>query len=137
MATASKIIGIIALLFGVYAFGRVGLVYIIDPVPNASLWGFDAVAPAAITNLRAGIGGFHLAFALILLVALLSGRHLEGLMVFLILTATVIGSRLIGVAVDGADPLTFRIMIGEAVGFGVAAAALLMVSLYPPRPSPQ
>ena len=133
MATLSKVIGIAGLLFGVYAFGRVGLIYIIDPVPNASLWGFDAVAPAAITNLRAGIGGFHLAFALILLVALLTGRHLEGLLVFLVLTATVVGSRLIGVAVDGADPLTFRIMIGEAVGFGVAAVALLVVSLYPPR----
>jgi hypothetical protein len=131
MALPSRIVGTLALLFGIYAFGRVGLIYLIDPLPAASRWGFEAQGIAAVTNLRAGLGGFHLAAALVLLAAVIGNRVLAGLFVFLVTTSTVVASRLVGVAIDGNDPITFRILTGELMGMGVAAAGLLFVYFYP------
>ncbi len=131
MALPSRIIGTLALLFGIYAFGRVGLIYLIDPLPAASRWGFEAQGVAAITNLRAGLGGFHLAAAIVLLAALIGNRILAGIFVFLITTSTVVASRLVGVALDGSDPITFRILSGELMGVAVAAVGFLFVYFYP------
>ena len=131
MAIPSRIVGTLGLVFAIYIFARVGFVYIIDPVPPASMWGFDAQGPAAVTNLRAGFGGFHLGTAILLLVALISGKLLAGLFVSVVMSSTVISSRLVGVVIDGPDPMTFSIMGREAFALGIFAVALLFVYFYP------
>jgi|GEM_PF-2546399 len=116
-------IAIAGLIFGVFGFAYVGVQYMINPAPLAVAWGFEGTSPAAVTNLRVAIGAFHVAFGIVLLAALLRNKLIEGLFVFVVITSLAVGTRLAGLAIDGDDPATYRILNGERMSFIVAVIA--------------
>ena len=130
MAKFPRIFGNVCLILGVYAFSRAGIPYLIDPVPPATMWGFEPKGAGGVTNLRAGYGGLHLATAIILLAAVVSKRLLDGLFVFLVTTLTVISIRIFGIVVDGPDPVTSLILSTELIGLVAAAAGFFVVYRY-------
>ena len=123
LSKAAQLVGPIGLLFGVLGFAYVGVQYMIDPAPLASAWGFEGTRPAAITNLRVAVGAFHVAFGIVLLAALLRKKIVEGLFVFVVITTLAVATRIVGLAVDGHDAATYRILNGEAMSFGIAILA--------------
>jgi len=120
-------IGIAGLMFGVFGFAYVGVQYMFNPAPLAVAWGFEGTSPAAITNLRVAVGAFHVAFGIVLLAALIGNKLVEGLFVFVVITSLAVGTRLAGLAIDGDDPATYRILNGEGMSFVVAVIAFAAI----------
>ena len=97
-------------------FTVVGLRFILDPLHTAAESGFTLDSAVGYTNVRAGVGGFPLGFAMILTFSLFSSRRLWGALASI---ATIDGVllviRLYGAAHDHTFSQSARILIPEVV----------------------
>jgi hypothetical protein len=108
-------------------FAMISFKFVLDPQNAAASSGIGLVSAVGYTNLRAGFGGFPLAFALLLLFCLFSSRRL---LVALASIATVGGVvlavRLYGAGLDGTFGESAHLLVPETAIVVIALLGVLM-----------
>ncbi len=100
-------------------FTVIGLKFVIDPTTAAAGSGLSFASAVGYTTARAGIGGFPLSIAAILVFCLLSRRrHLAGLGVIATVGAVILIIRLFSAMLDGTLAQSMHI-IGPEIGIVV------------------
>lgn len=103
-------------------FTMIGFRFVTDPIHAAANSGLSVVSAVGYTNLRAGIGGFPLGFAVVLWFSLLSSsRYLPALSLVATVAAVILFVRLYSAAHDGTFNESLHILVPEM--------AILVVSL--------
>lgn len=96
-------------------FARIGLGYVIDPLGSASPHGLQLASSEAVTIMRV-MGGVFVGLAICLAICLARTRTLVfGLALLAVVAGTILVTRLIGLAVDGAAPFTLQVLKPEVV----------------------
>lgn len=79
-----------------------GVIYLFWPSMMTDPMGFGALAPAAVTDVRATYGGFQIGMGVFLLWCLTPTRVRGGLLLTLLTVGAVAACRAIGLVIDGA-----------------------------------
>lgn len=129
-ARAALITGRIVLGVASLLLTMIGLKYILDPVGSATASGMTSLSSLGVTNMRAGVGGFALGFALIAATcALVASRTANGLFFLIVVFGTVLFVRLVGALNDGTIGQSARIIIPETVILIAAGSSLAFMSM--------
>src|SRR5579872_3699787 len=107
-------------------FTLVGFKFVIDPVNAASGSGFSLASAVGFTNARAGLGGFPLCIAALLVFCLVSGRRRMALGFIATVSSIILSLRLFGAAHDGTFLQSLHIIVPEVV---ILVLALLVLRL--------
>lgn len=108
-------------------FTMIGLKFVFDPVDAAAASGLALASAVGYTTARAGIGGFPLGIAAILVFCLLSRRrHVIALAFVATVVSTILAIRLFSAAYDGTFVESLHIIAPESV---VVALSLLALRL--------
>lgn len=108
-------------------FTMVSLRFILDPLHTAAASGLTIDSAIGYTNARAGIGGFPLGFAVILLFCLFSSRRLlAALALIATIDAVILAVRLYGAAHDGTFSQSAHILIPEVAILVISLLGVLM-----------
>lgn len=101
------------LLAATFLFSMIALRNLVDPVGAVAPHEITLGSPAGITVARVGLGGFPLAFAIILGACLVTGRLVTGLGGLAIVAVVVTGARVLGLVVDGPAEFTLHVLKPE------------------------
>ena len=98
-----------------------------DPVGSSAVHEIMLGSNASVTVARVAFGGFPLAFAVILLICLVSERRLlMGLSALVVVSLVVTGARVLGIVLDGPAPFSMHVLKPE-VGLVLASTTALLL----------
>lgn len=121
----SLIFGRLVLLLNGLAFVGFGLAFAVAPDTMLALIDLPIPNGGARTDLRAIYGGLEIGFGLYLLLsAARPAMVTSGLLAATLATAGLVTGRTYGLALDGLDPFNAKLLVSEALGFGLSAGAL-------------
>jgi len=113
------------LIAATFIFTAISSKFLIDPVHSAAQRGILLSSNEGITVGRVGLGGFPLAFAIIILACLLSKRRiLAGLYMLLTVVGIVLIVRVVGMVVDSSVKESVHLLIPEIVLLTLSLIAL-------------
>ena len=113
------------LIAATFIFTAISSKFLIDPVHSAAQRGILLSSNEGITVGRVGLGGFPLAFAIIILACLLSKRRiLAGLYMLLTVVGIVLIVRVVGMVVDSSVKESVHLLIPEIVLLIISLIAL-------------
>jgi hypothetical protein len=133
---ASMRVSQIVLALAAVLFFAIGAKYVFDPSGAAAAAGIAVASRVGITNMRAGVGGFSLGFAVIAAASVpRAKRSTMGRWFLVVVVGTVLLVRFIGATSDGSLAESRTVLIAEAVvtALGIGALALTRAGRRPAR----
>ena len=111
------------LLFATVLYFEIGRLFLLDPTTTIARFGITLPEPASVTTIRAIMGALF--FGL-----LFQKRTVACLWVIVTFIFFVLCGRILGIQLDGADPINMSELRGEAMGMTLYVVALILM----PRP---
>lgn len=116
------------LLSGTILYVRIGLRFLLDPVPTIARFGITLDQPLAVTTVRAIVGALFFGLGTTALTGLIfRSQTANCLRVIVSFIFFVLVGRVVGLQMDGTDPITVSELRNESIAFAVYAVALALV----------
>jgi|SRR5579872_2233770 len=116
----------IVLVFGAFLFTMIARKFVLDPVTAVRATGIVLSTPTALTTMRAGLGAFPLACAVVIVACLVAPhRNRTGLWFIAILIGVVLSVRLFAIYEDGTLYENRTLLTAEIILFTITTIALL------------
>jgi hypothetical protein len=116
------------LLLGTVLYVRIGLRFLLDPVPTIARFGITLDQPVAITTIRAIVGALFFGLGTTALTGLVfRSQTANSLRVIVSFIFFVLCGRVVGLQLDGIDPLTISELRNESIAFLVYLTAFAVV----------
>lgn len=115
------------LLLGTLLYFRIGLRFMLDPTPTIARFGITLDQPVAITTVRAIVGALFFGLGTTALTGLVfRSQTANSLRVIVSFIFFVLCGRVVGLQMDGSDPITISELRNESIAFAVYALALAL-----------
>jgi len=119
------------LLFATVLYFEIGRLFLLDPTTTIARFGITLPEPASVTTIRAIMGAFFFGLSVTAGYGLLfQKRTVACLWVIVTFIFFVLYGRILGIQLDGADPINMSELRGEAMGMTLYVVALILM----PRP---
>ena len=119
------------LLFATVLYFEIGRLFLLDPTTTIARFGITLQEPASVTTIRAIMGAFFFGLSVTAGYGLLfQKRTVACLWVIVTFIFFVLCGRILGIQLDGADPINMSELRGEAMGMTLYVVALILM----PRP---